>query len=77
MASRSPAVACRTSAPASVRAPLIPVPPGASDSEVSRPAADRTVWKGGQAMSHKLTVADWLLLGGLIVLISWIVVTEL
>jgi len=27
-------------------------------------------------MSHKLTVADWLLLGGLIVLISWIVVTE-
>jgi len=27
-------------------------------------------------MSHKPTVADWLLLGGLIVLVYWIVVTE-
>jgi len=26
-------------------------------------------------MSHNLTVADWLMLGGLIVLVAWMVVT--
>ena len=52
----------------------VPVPSSGSRSGRegwSSSAADRSVWKGGQAMSEKLSVADWFMLGGLLVLAVW------